>query len=268
MIAWWWSAVAAAGCLGRSEATTLSARLTDAEAAYAALDDEGFARSMDDVTLLLPCLGDVVPAPDAARLHRMKALQQYGLGDSDAAVSSLVAARALEPAYTFPDALLPPDHELRQMYEALDDDAGDSKRPPQPREGELVFDGTPSPRRPLDHSTLVQWSRDGQVVGTRLLQPADPLPPFDARPRDRMRLLGVSAALLAVSATSYGLAMSTHGPFWDTSSQPQRADLVRLQSESVTFTAVSVTSGVLGLGGLSLAFLWADDGKAPPGTRW
>ncbi|MCB9683681.1 MAG: hypothetical protein H6735_01410 [Alphaproteobacteria bacterium] len=268
MLAWVWSGVAVAGCLGRTASSTLADRLQDAEKAYADLDSEGFQRAMDDATLLLPCLGDLPSANDAARYHRLDAMMLYGAGNEDAAIESLVAARMLDPAFAFTDALLPADHELRRTYESLGDDPGDDRRPPQPRRGALAFDGVLSPRQPLDRATIVQWVDDGEVLGTRLLRPGDDLPAFDARPRDRNRLLVASGALLATSAAFYGLAWSTHGPFWDTSQDLRRADLARLQSESITFTAVSAGTGALGIGGLVLAFTWADDGKAPPGARW
>ncbi len=260
--------VARGGCLAASDVATLSARLEAAERAYVDLDSAGFDTAMDDAALLLPCLAELAPTPVAARYHRMEALRLYGAGEPVDAEASLRAARALEPAYVFSDELLPKDHELRRRYESLDGAPGDERRPAQPREGALAFDGLITPRHPLDRATIVQLVGQDGIEGTKVLRPGDPLPPFDARPRTRTRLVAASGALLAASAAFYGLAWTTHPEFWDPSLDVDRADLARYQSTSRTFAALSGAS--LGLGGIGLvaSFAWADSGRAPPGARW
>jgi len=164
------------------------------------------------------------------------------------------AARVLDPSYAFPDDLLPPDHALRRAYESLDTAEGRTERPPQPRDESFAFDGTRTPRRPIDRATLVQLvDPTGKVEETAWIAPSASLPPYEARPRTRNRLLVGSAALFAASAGLYGWAWTTHAPFAD----PSVSDLAvldALQTKSQALTAASGVALALGAGGVALAF--------------
>lgn len=249
-------AAASAACLRASSDAALAERLHAAEQAYVDLDPEGFARALDEATLLLPCVADRLTTETAAQFHRMVALQAFARGDDTATEASLAAARSLDPTYRFPDALLPPDHALRRTYEAIAPTPGARWRPPQPTQGSLAFDGVDTPLRPLDRPTVAQWlDPDGQALKTAWVTPAAPLPVYPARHRARDRLLVGAAGLLGVAATSYGLAWSAHGPFND----PTTADLAtleRAQDLSIAYTAVAATCLTLSGGGVALAFAW------------
>ncbi len=249
-------AAASGACVRASSDAALAERLRAAEQAYVDLDPEGFARAIDEATLLLPCVADRVSTETAAQLHRMMALQAFARGDDAATEAALAAARALSPAYRFPDALLPPDHALRTAYEALDAAPGERWRPPQPTRGTLAFDGVGTPLRPLDRPTVAQWlDPDGRALETAWVAPAGPLPAYPARHRARDRLLVGAAGLLGVAATTYGLAWSAHGPFND----PATADLAtleRAQDLSIAYTAVAATCLTLSGGGVVFAFAW------------
>jgi hypothetical protein len=251
--------VASAACLTSSDTGQLTERLEAAEAAFAALDAEGFGRALDDATLLVPCLSDVPPRALAARMHRLDGLRQFAAGDNESALASMQAARVLDPTYRFPDETLPADHALRVAYEALPTDEGDSVRPPQPTDGVLVFDGVEQPRRPIDRATLFQLVEDGSVASTRMLSPDEDLPAYRAKPRARNRLLVGSGVMLGLSGLFYGLAWAANDQFWGTTDDGATiSDYESLQAQSRTYTALSATSLGLGVGGVVLAFTVAD----------
>jgi hypothetical protein len=255
------SASSNAACLSASAVAELEERLASAEKAYIDLDAAGFGRALDDARLLLPCLGDVASPAIAAHYHRLEGVRLYAAGQQDQALAAMRAARVLDPGYRFPDELLPPDHALRQAFEALDPSEGRTDRPPQPRDGELAFDGTRTPRRPLDRATLVQLvDPAGSVSQTAWLAPGAPLPAYRARPRTRDRLLLASSALLAASAGFYGWAWTTHAPFADPS-VTDLAELETLQAESRGLTAASGATLGLGLTGVAVAFALGADGR-------
>lgn len=256
--------VADAACLTTSRTDELVERLTVAEAAYADLDPERFGRALDDATLQLPCLTDVPSPALAARVHRLTGLRLYAAGENELSLSSMQAARVLDPSYRFPDETLPADHALRVAYEALPTADGDAVRPPQPTDGTFVFDGVEQPWRPVERSTLFQLVEEsGSVETTRMLEPGEPLPAYRAKPRARTRLLVGSAVFLGASAAMYGFAWTTHPEFYDPDGEPSMAELESLQARSLALTALSAVSFGVGVTGGVLAFTVADG----PGRR-
>ncbi len=249
------SASANAACLSTSAVSELQLRLGTAERAYLDLDASGFGQALDDARLMLPCLGGLVGPPMAAHYHRLEGIRLYAAGEQDKALSAMRAARVLEPTYRFSDDLLPPEHALRLAFEALGSAEGRTERPPQPREGELAFDGTRGPRRPTDRATLVQLvGPEGAVTATAWLAPGAPLPEYRARPRTRDRLFLGSALLFGASGALYGWAWTTHKPFAD----PDVADLAELEALQAKSRALSASSGAafaLAAGGFVLALV-------------
>jgi len=175
-------------------------QITLAETAYADIEVEAFRDRMNELNgLLLPCIGDLLPGPAAARTHRLLSLQQLELGNDEAAAASWSAVPRLDPDLPLPEAWLPADHPLRSVAP----DTGRTRRAPEPRSGHLAFDGVTSRDRPKDAPTIAQrFDAAGVAVSTAYLAADDPLPPYEAIPRTRNRLmLGAAGAGVAGLAT-------------------------------------------------------------------
>ncbi len=180
----------------------LESQLASAEAAYATMATDAFRDQMNElVGITLPCLGDLVPAPLAARTHRLMSVQQLELGNTPAAEASARAARQREPEVPFPESWLPADHPLRSAWQGAE--PARDRRVPEPREGALAFDGVTSRDRPVGVPTVVQlFGADGVALQTRYLGDADPLPDYRAIPRRRTALaLGAAGSGAAALAT-------------------------------------------------------------------
>jgi hypothetical protein len=102
--------IAAAQCESAVDAAKLSETLHTAEYSYGKLDVEGFKSAVDDATEQLPCLNQALGPQLAARYHRLRGLHLYVIRDKDSAALSFAAARDVDPAYEFPENLIPAGH--------------------------------------------------------------------------------------------------------------------------------------------------------------
>jgi hypothetical protein len=238
-------------CLGPSTPSEVATRLQAAESAFASLDDQAFARSLEDAALLLPCLDEVVSPALSASYHRMEGLRLFALGQESDAVLALRTSRHLEPAYSFPQELLSKDHFLTRLYLDLPTEEGATTRPPPPLQGALWFDGRAADRRPTERTTIFQVvSEDGRVGQTAYLRVDAPLPEYAAVRRVRNRLLVASGAAVAGSAVFGGLALANRSAFLDTTNVDlDYQDLETLQARSRVWVGASTTLLVLGVGG-------------------
>lgn len=252
-------AAAAPSCPAPRRAAELTETLDGALGAYADLDLDAFALRVDQVDIVLPCLGDVVEPRLAAHYHRIDALRLHTAGtEGDALDAALLAARAVAPEFAFDDATLPPNDAFRHRYDAVEVDRQRTRTAPAPREVTLVFDGVPTRERPIDRATLVQvLDPAGAVLQTVHLLPGDPLPPYETIPRLRRRLTasagveaGIAAALLG---TSVVLASGFHEPGRDVDLDQlarERAAINALFWSSVGFGAAAsgTTVGAIAVG--------------------
>ncbi len=194
-------------CPERLTREDLSVELGKAETAYANLDTMGFRDRMNGMAgLLLPCMGDLVPADLAARTHRVIAFQQLELGNPAAAEAAVSAVHHVDPALTLPDDWLPPEHPLRTAFAAATPPS--YSKVPEPRVGTIAFDGTNGRLRPREVPTVFQqFDASGVAQSTVYLGPMDPLPTYSAIPRRRTTLAisgGASGALgLGLMAASF-----------------------------------------------------------------
>jgi hypothetical protein len=157
----------------------VSARLKAAEDAYANLDVDGFTLSLDEATLALPCVTDVVTPAVSAEYLRMLGIRYFVERAPAKSDLAFAAARTLEPAYVFPDTLILPGHAIRAHYAAMDLANVHLSTVPPPRTGSLLFDGKPGTARP-DVPVIVQvLDAKGAVVVTKVVLPDDPLPPYE-----------------------------------------------------------------------------------------
>ncbi len=178
-------------CVDRMSRGEVGTAFERAERSFLDLDDAGFRDRFNELAgIVLPCTGDLVPPPLAARYHRLMAIHLYGLGDRDGAVASIRAARWAAEADTAGD-LLAPTHELAEAA-AGDTEPPKTHRVPEPRAGSIAFDGLNGRERPIGVPTLVQvFDESGQAVVTDYIGPRDPLPEYAAVPRRRNLLVGV-----------------------------------------------------------------------------
>lgn len=201
------AAASAADCPVPVAANALLARLDAAEDAYADLDVDAFTTAADAVALELPCLEEPVTIELAARVHRIRALLQWGDANEAAARRSLAALKRITPAETLPVDLVPSGHALHQALAQADATTWDVV--PEPVEGDtLSFDGTPG-ARPAHQPTIAQHLRGEEVDWTVLLAPDAALPEYDARRAAADRRSPTTALLL----TSAGSAVAAGAAF-------------------------------------------------------
>ena len=162
-------------CTATPEDIDLS--LQDAESAYEMGDEPGTAAALRRAELTLPCLSAVVPPPVAARLHRIEGLVAFLSGDEMTAAQSFGSARILEPAYVWPESVIPPGNEILQVYTAFDvARVKRAKVAPAPS-GVLYIDGQPAKKRAEGMPVLLQLADpSGKVVQTAWIRGEDPLP--------------------------------------------------------------------------------------------
>ena len=164
-----------APCAATPEDIELS--LQDAESAYEMGDEPGTAVALKRAELTLPCLSVVLPAPVAAHLHRIEGLVAFLSGDEMTAAQSFGSARLLEPAYAWPESVIPAGNEILQVYTAFDvSKVKKAKVPPAPA-GALYIDGLPAKKRAEGMPVLLQLADGtGKVVQTAWIRGEDPLP--------------------------------------------------------------------------------------------
>ncbi len=120
-------------CVDRMSRGEVGTAFERAEGSFRDLDDAGFRDRFNELAgILLPCTGDLVPPPLAARYHRLMAIHLYGLGDRDGAVDSIRAARWTADGDALPADLLAPTHELTEAA-AADPEPPKTQRVPEPR---------------------------------------------------------------------------------------------------------------------------------------
>ncbi len=87
-------------CEVRYSEQKLDEAMDKAETAFVELDVAGFSNSLEETILFrLPCLGELVSAPTAAKTHRLLALRAYSSRKDERLDPPLSAAMTLGPAY-------------------------------------------------------------------------------------------------------------------------------------------------------------------------
>lgn len=214
---WWVAAALAVECVSPTAPAQVDAGLVRAEDALRNLDSEGFEQEV--VTLsaeLLPCLERAVPTTTAARFHRAMAIHLFALGQVEGAHEAALASKRLAPDHVWDDAILPPDHPIREQW--VEAELPKVRKVPEPREGFLGFDGQDSRRRPRGVPTISQrFDASGRATWTTYLGPRAPLPTYQAVPRKRNLLIGCSVAAGALGVGSWGAAV------WSRSNLAKRA---------------------------------------------
>ncbi len=167
----------AADCPFATTVADANGLLDSAESSYGDLDVDGFDAALDELSLTLQCLDERMPTATAAKVHRLQALRSFIAGDDAQWPESLRAAKALEPAYSFPDSLLPTNHPLRTEYGRMSAKVSEGTAVPPSTQGTLAFDGVQTDVRPA-HATFFQVLGADGVITNRYVWPSQPLPAY------------------------------------------------------------------------------------------
>ena len=263
----WLLSVAWAGeCIIPAYSTDLLDAVDDAEDTFRSLDIAAFLEATGRLEALLPCLADPVPRQVAAQVHRYLGIRAYGERNLQDAEVRLMAGRALEPEYTFPDALMPQGHPVREFYAALEVDESLYAFAPPPASGYLQFDGQTSNQRPTDWATVVQrFDGTGKIVETVYLLPGQPLPTYPVQvgaypavfplPEPEPDPGGPPTSLLVATGVTalstgilYGLAGHAHGQFQDPDTPDARLDGLAGRANALSVASAITGTATLGFG--------------------
>jgi len=229
--------------------------LGDAEAAYTGMDMEGFRAAVDLAVAGADCLLERPARATIASLHRFVGLRAFFVDDDPArAAEAFASARAIEPAYSFPESLVPAGHPVLGAYRDQDPVAGPRAPLTTPAMGHFEVEGRVATQRPSDRPVLIQVVLDdGSVQGSSYSWRTEPAPqpamvaaasPVKKGPN--LPLAITAGASLAVAGLSYGLAYGAHADYFDPSTP--RSDLDGLRDKNNALFATSVGVGVLALG--------------------
>ena len=234
---------------------TLASVLDAAESALGTMNTPAFREATDVALADATCLGDSVSPATAARLHRAVGIRSFLDKDSQRVVEAFAAARAVEPDYRFPAALVPPDHPLRAAYDSATPANGGAAALPPPVAGRIEFDGTPSIARPTTRPTLaLYFGGDGAPRASGYLWPADPMLSYESvkastgvkapsRKGPNVPLTIAAIASFAAAGTCWAVAKESHDAYFADESRPEA---LRIQSN--TLYVVSVGTAVAGIG--------------------
>ena len=157
----------------------LGALVDAVEAAEDAFSDltgrRDFTAAFEDAQAALICLGEAVDPEAAARFHRLQGLAIFP-DDPGRAAASFAAARQLEPAYAFPEALVPQGAPQREAYGAVDLSVGRYLPLTSPEVGRVWFDGRTVLERPTDWPTIYQREAGGRILETAYVWQGEPTP--------------------------------------------------------------------------------------------
>lgn len=159
-------------------AERMSSMMQQALLDFATLDEDSFYASTQQASESLPCLDEVLLAPNAAAFHRLMGLQAFFDGQDEVAVTSFRAAMAIEPDYEISAKLAPEGGKLHRLWTQAKDG-------PNPFVGSFTapggmytwVDGAEGTLQAEDLPSIVQYGLDmDQVRWTAYLQPGETPP--------------------------------------------------------------------------------------------
>ena len=256
--------------------------LERAEQTYTALDVPAFQETTDELSTGLTCLQEPVPRYLAASVHRMMGLQAFIDRKPELSTRAFAAARSIEPAYTFPEAMVPAGNPMLSTYAAIPIETGSHEELPTPPVGHYLLDGRAGTQRPTAWPVIFQRvGDDGRVQHTAYVWNGEPVPglevpaptpvaelePIQAIPAatpanpaatvessgPRWGLLGSAGASLVAAGALYGVASVSHGKWEDPDTDP--ADKPSLRTTTNACFIGSIALGAAGLGLGTAAFL-------------
>jgi hypothetical protein len=94
----------------------MSSMMQQALLDFATLDEDSFYRSTEQAVEALPCLDEVLLAPNAAAYHRLMGLKAFFDGQDEIAVISFRAAQSIEPDYQLSAKIAPEGGKLHRLW--------------------------------------------------------------------------------------------------------------------------------------------------------
>jgi hypothetical protein len=234
----------------RVSSVDLARTVEQAELAFGSLDVDSFRTNTTRLDAEVKCLRDLASPALAARIHRLEGLRAWIDQDAERSRASFAAARAIEPEYQFPQAMVPVGHPVLNQYELSEPGARFSALA-VPANARLFLDGTEAVQRADDRAALAQLLHDkGSIRASALLWPGEPMFPYDTKQEaakgPNLPLSIVAAASLALGITTYALAADTHAQFENPNTDV--AALPALQESTNTLFFTSVGAGAIALG--------------------
>lgn len=228
----WCAPVRAEDCARRFTSAEVSLSLTQAESAFSQLEEETFEKQMVEASGQLRCVSEPMPIPVVAQYHRLMGVRAFLARNMEEANAAFASARLLDPAYVFPDGVLPPKHPIRALYTGAQAKATPVDPPAVPESGQLYFDGTPSTQRPAGRATIFQVVDKQGPSLSAYLYPAAPLPDYPLRreevaatPREpRKTQPGNSGRSLRIGLLAAGGASVIAGGAFDVMAYRSQAD--------------------------------------------
>lgn len=184
-----------------------------AQAAFAEMDGAGFDAAVAELRAALPCLGEPLTPPQAARVHFTLGLDGYLARDTARSVPAFQSAQAADPALD-PESWLPETHPLHQEWrfaQGLETPPPDEIAPP---DGIRVFaDGADSRTLPSTRPAVLQRVGGGDLE-TLLWVPGDALPPWAPPAPAKLsaaarRHIWLGSATVALAGTATGLLLAS-----------------------------------------------------------
>jgi hypothetical protein len=212
------------------------------------ISEASFRAGFDRLEAALPCLAEVVTPAAAARIHRAQGLDAFLHRDLDRARAAFAAARAADPAYTFPVTMVPEANPVRKLYDSATPTDSTTRLPP-PARSVVWLDGVATRERPTDRATLFQLDTP---MRSEWLAPPDPPPAYRARGQGfRLPLLLAGGATGATSAGLYLVADAR------TRQVPtSETDLQDIGAGNRRLVVTSASLGAVALGCVTTALVW------------
>ncbi len=228
-------------------------------ASWESMDQAAFRATTLKLVSHSPCLSEGAPRSLVAATHRLVGLALYQERDTPGAEAAFAAARLVEPAWSFPAALLPPGHPILLAYQARSPTTVVYSEAPRPREGTVSFDSRVGTARPSAVPTWFQRTDEsGRVVASTYLFPTDALPPYDAArelvAQDAEAGHGSRTLAIAGGATALlaGAVYAAAGVFADDYRNSPQTDAelnsLRATTNTLVFGAAGLGAAAAGLG--------------------
>ena len=151
--------------------TDVDSHVDDAMLAFATLDEQGVYDAADAASADLKCLDQVLTPAGAASYDRLIGIRAFMKGDTDQALVSFQAARALQPDYELSTRIAPEGGKLARLFAQAKTTADRlTVTFRAPREVQPYVDGKPSNQYSLEAPAILQYADDqGHVVWTGYL---------------------------------------------------------------------------------------------------
>ncbi len=172
------SGVARAACEQPARMGDLLRPLSDAQSAFATMNGPAFAEADRQAREALGCLSEPITAAGAAAWHRHAGLGAWLVDDVDTARQDFRSALQIQPRWTLPEDVAPPNNPLSRLYEEAGTLGPGHADPVWVEGAQVLVDGAVVELLPRERPVVLQiLSEDGRVLETVWLRPGEEPPP-------------------------------------------------------------------------------------------